>query len=159
MVFLFHCLPDRLLRKTAYISVSVFTLLAASSGVSQRQTFYFCFLACVWMRIFFLTSAILSMLCPSFPHSSHWCHFPAVSVSLLCCPLLHLCLSNLFSTSFVLPAAEFKEGTLVHMAVLQRKCCLQQAGVSLTREAQKVYQTQDKILKLLSTAFRKNTSE
>lgn len=33
-VFLFDCLPDRLLRKMAYISVSVFTLMAASSGVS-----------------------------------------------------------------------------------------------------------------------------
>lgn len=59
----------------------------------------------------FLISVILSMLSPSFLHSSHWCHFPAVSVPPLCCPLLHLCLSSLFSTPFVPPAAEFEEGT------------------------------------------------
>lgn len=44
MVFLFDCLPDRLLRKMAYISVSVFTSMASSSGVSWRQTFFFFFL-------------------------------------------------------------------------------------------------------------------
>lgn len=74
---------------------------------------FFYFLACVWKRILFLTSIILSTLSPSFLHSSHWCHFPVVSVPLLCSPLLQLCLSSLSSTPCVPPAAEFKEGKSV----------------------------------------------
>lgn len=110
MVFLFDCLPDRLLRKMAYISVSVFTSMASSSGVSWRQTlFFFYFLACVWMKTFFLRSPnpvhALSFL------SAFFSLVPLTLCPLLCCPLLLLYLSRLFSSPFVLPAAEFKEGT------------------------------------------------
>lgn len=111
------------------------------------------------MRIIFLTSVILSVLSPSFLHSSHWCHFPAVSVSLLCCPLLHLCLSSLFSTPHVLPAAEFKEGTSGPCG-----CTLKEVLPVASWSKSNLRGTggildigQD--FKLLSSVFRKNTSE